>query len=65
MKVTGRFLYGEDPAEVESAAGVKGVLIRTIGGAMLFRVYETPKRLTVRAKHKTKWNIVKRLGRFH
>jgi hypothetical protein len=46
MKVTGRFLYGEDPAEVESAAGVKGVLIRTIGGAMLFRVYETPERFT-------------------
>lgn len=46
MKITGAFLYREHPAEVRSAAGVKGVLIRTIDGAMLFRVYETPKRFT-------------------
>lgn len=30
-KVTDKFLYGELLAEVQSAAGVKGVLIRTAG----------------------------------
>ena len=39
MEATDRFLYGERPAEVRSAAGVKGVLIRTAGGATVFRVY--------------------------
>lgn len=34
-----KYLYGETPAEVKSAAGVKGVIIRTLDGAMVFRVY--------------------------
>jgi len=34
-----KYLYGDAPAEVKSAAGVKGVIIRTLDGAMLFRVY--------------------------
>lgn len=45
-KATARFLYGKLPAEVRPAAGVKGVLIRTIGGAMVFRVYGAPDRFT-------------------
>lgn len=39
-KVTDRFLYGELPAEARSAAGVKGVMIRTVNGATMFRVYD-------------------------
>jgi len=34
-----KYLYGEVPAEVESAAGIKGVIIRTLDGTMMFRVY--------------------------
>jgi len=34
-----RVLYGGQSAEVESAAGVHGVLIRGLGGTMEFRVY--------------------------
>lgn len=34
------FLYGGKPAEVRPAAGTKGVLIRTLGGKTMFRVYE-------------------------
>lgn len=34
-----QYLYGELPAEVESAAGVKGVIVRTLDGIMVFRVY--------------------------
>lgn len=45
-KVTDRFQYGELPAEVRPAAGVKGVLIRTAGGAMVFRVHAGPERFT-------------------
>jgi len=45
-KVSDRFLYGGLPAEVRSAAGVKGVLIRAVGGATLFRAYEGPERFT-------------------
>ena len=41
-----KFLYGQLPAEVRSAAGVKGVLIRTVDGAMVFRVYDGPERFT-------------------
>ena len=41
-----RFLYGQLPAEVRSAAGVKGVLIRTAGGTMVFRVHDGPDRFT-------------------
>ena len=39
-------MYGQLPAEVRSAAGVKGVLIRTAGGAIVFRVYDGPERFT-------------------
>lgn len=39
-KATDGFLYGVLPAEVRSAAGVKGVLIRTAGAATAFRVYD-------------------------
>lgn len=45
-KRTNRYTYGQVPAEVQSAAGVKGVLIRTLCGALLFRVYDGPERFT-------------------
>lgn len=45
-KASQRFLYGDQPAEVQPAAGVKGVLIRTAGGAMVFRVHDGPERFT-------------------
>lgn len=41
-----KYLYGGQPAEAESAAGVKGVLIRTVNGAMAFRVYHDDGRFT-------------------
>jgi len=41
-----RFLYGELPAEVRPAAGVKGVLIRTADGATVFRVHDGRERFT-------------------
>ena len=44
--MTERFLYGGKPAETRSAAGVKGTLIRTADGAILFRVYESGDRFT-------------------
>ena len=40
------YLYGGQPAEVESAAGVKGVLIRTFDGAVTFRVYHNSEHFT-------------------
>ena len=40
------YLYGNEPAEVKSANGVTGVLIRTLGGAMVFRIYHDNERLT-------------------
>ncbi|MGQ0592583.1 MAG: hypothetical protein ACT4QB_08025 [Gammaproteobacteria bacterium] len=40
------FLYGQLPAEVQPAAGVRGVLIRTADGEMVFRVYDGPERFT-------------------
>jgi hypothetical protein len=33
------YLYGEQPAETEPAAGVKGILIRDLNGEITFRVY--------------------------
>ena len=45
-KVCDKVLYGDLPAEARSAAGVKGVLIRTAGGAMVFRVHDGPGRFT-------------------
>jgi hypothetical protein len=44
--MSGKYLYGELPAEVESAAGVKGVLIRTFDGAVTFRVYHDREHFT-------------------
>ena len=41
-----KYLYGEQSAEVESAAGVKGVLIRTLDGALMFRVYRDREHFT-------------------
>ena len=41
-----KFLYGQFPAKVRSAAGVKGVLIRTFDGAVAFRVYHDRERFT-------------------
>ena len=40
------YLYGGLPAEAKSAAGVKGVLIRTLDGVMMFRVYHDLERFT-------------------
>lgn len=44
--MTHKYLYGTQPAEVESAAGVSGILIRTMGGEMMFRVYHDHERFT-------------------
>jgi hypothetical protein len=41
-----KYLYGEQPADVQSAAGVKGVLIRMFGGELVFRVYHDRGRFT-------------------
>ena len=46
MAVTDKYLYGEQSAEVESAAGVKGVLIRTLNGVLMFRVYRNREQFT-------------------
>ena len=42
--MSGKYLYGGRPAETESAAGVKGVLIRALDGTMMFRVYHDHER---------------------
>ena len=34
-----KYLYGGVPAEVQSAAGIKGTIIRTADGTLTFRVY--------------------------
>lgn len=41
-----KYLYGEIPAEVKPAAGVRGVLIRALNGTMMFRVYHDRERFT-------------------
>ena len=41
-----KYLYGEQLAEVESAAGAKGVLIRALDGALMFRVYRNREQFT-------------------
>lgn len=41
-----QYLYGELPAEVESAAGAKGVILRALGDAMVFRVYHDHEHFT-------------------
>lgn len=40
------YLYGSMPASVEPAAGVKGIIIRTLDGTLLFRVYHDRERFT-------------------
>lgn len=40
------YLYGGKPAATRTAAGIKGALIRTLDGAMAFRVYHDRKRFT-------------------
>jgi hypothetical protein len=44
--VTERFLYGELPAEVQPAAGVTGVLIRSLDHCIVFRVYDDNHKFT-------------------
>jgi hypothetical protein len=41
-----KYRYGETPAEVRSAAEVKGVIIRTLDGAPVFRVYHDREHFT-------------------
>jgi hypothetical protein len=41
-----KYLYGSVPAEVDSAAGVQGMIIRTFDGALMFRVYRDPEHFT-------------------
>ncbi len=38
MKKTDQYLYGGKPAEIRSAAGQKGMIIRALDGNMMFRV---------------------------
>ena len=40
------YLYDGVPVSVESAAEVRGVIIHTLGGALLFRVYHDRERFT-------------------
>jgi len=40
------YLYGGKPAKTRSAAGVKGMLIRTLDGALVFRVYHDREHFT-------------------
>jgi len=44
--MSGKYLYGGQPAEVESAEGLKGVIIRTLDGALTFRVYHDREHFT-------------------
>ena len=44
--MSGKYLYGKIPAEVKPAAGVKGMIIRALDGAMMFRVYHDHERFT-------------------
>jgi hypothetical protein len=39
-----QYRYGDKPAEVRPAAGVKGMLIRSFNGEILFRVYHNDNR---------------------
>jgi hypothetical protein len=40
------YLYGSTPATVQSASGVKGVIIRTPDGEIAFRVYHDREHFT-------------------
>lgn len=44
--MSGKYLYGKMPADVTPADGVKGVLIRALNGALMFRVYRDRERFT-------------------
>lgn len=46
MTMSEKYLYGGRPADAQPAAGVKGVLIRTLDGVMMFRVYHDRERFT-------------------
>ena len=39
MKKTDQYLYGGKPAEIRSAAGERGMIVRALDGVMMFRVY--------------------------
>lgn len=41
-----KYLYGGQPAEITSAAGVQGVIIRVLNGALMFRVYRDGEQFT-------------------
>jgi hypothetical protein len=41
-----KYRYGGPPADVKSAAGIKGVILRTGDDRMLFRVHHDPERYT-------------------
>ena len=41
-----KYRYGKVPADVTPTAGVRGVLIRTFDGSMMFRVYHDRERFT-------------------
>ena len=41
-----KYLYGSVPAEVDSAAGVQGMIIRSFDGSFMFRVYRDPEHFT-------------------
>lgn len=44
--MSSKYLYGKMPAEAKPAAGVKGMLIRALDGAVMFRVYHDRERFT-------------------
>lgn len=46
MTMSEKYLYDGRPAETQPAAGVKGVLIRTLDGVMMIRVYHDRERFT-------------------
>jgi hypothetical protein len=39
-----KYLYGNAPPEVTPAVGVQGILIRSLDGTLMFRVYHGPNR---------------------
>ena len=41
-----KYLYGSVPADVDSAAGVQGMIIRSFDGSFMFRVYRDPEHFT-------------------
>ena len=41
-----KYLYGSVPAEVDSAAGVQGMIIRSFDGSFMFRVYRDSEHFT-------------------